>query len=88
MDFLINASIKLQLLGLKWGMGDSRNPDEIKSGKPCLHTNSVVLWYFWKGKWRRFYRSGTAALVREFSCCETEEDIDIIVELLDELEKE
>ena len=85
MDFLVEVVTRLQHLGFKWGMGDSRDPDIIKSRKPCLHTNSVVLWYFWKGKWRRFYRASVSDLIREFSCCETESDIDIIVELLEEL---
>lgn len=71
---------RLQSLGLEWGYGDSRNPDEIKSSTPCMHTNSFVLWYKWKGMWRTYHRTDKMKFIEDFSCCETEEDIEEIIE--------
>lgn len=75
---------RLHDLGLEWGHGDSRNPDQIKEGVNMMHTNATVAWYKWKGVWREYYpHRGILYLIDDFSCCETEEDIEEIIDYFD-----
>ena len=77
-DFLNN----LKFWGLEWGQGDSRNPDDVKNNKGGQHTNRIVSWLKYKNIWYAYTRCSMLRLLDEFSDCKSQEDIDIIVNLL------
>lgn len=77
-DFLNN----LKFWGLEWGQGDSRNPDEIKNGKGGQHTNRIVSWLKYKNIWYAYTRCSLLKLLDEFSDCDSQEDVDTVVNLL------
>lgn len=77
-DFLNN----LKFWGLEWGQGDSRNPDEIKNSKGGQHTNRVVSWLKYKNIWYAYTRCSLLKLLDEFSDCDSQEDVDIVINLL------
>ena len=77
-DFLNN----LKFWGLEWGQGDSRNPDDVKNNKGGQHTNRIVAWLKYKNTWYAYTRCSMLRLLDEFSDCKSQEDIDIIVNLL------
>lgn len=73
---------KLHSWGLDWGQGDSRNPDEIREGKGGQHTNRIVSWLKYKNVWYAYNRCGLLRLLDSFSDCETQEELDIVVQLM------
>ena len=64
------------------GGGDSRNPDEIASGKPCMHTNSIVTWIKHNNTWYSSYIHGVLKLSSYFESCQSEADCDYVFENL------
>lgn len=77
-DFLNN----LKFWGLEWGQGDSRNPDEVKNNKGGQHTNRIVSWLKYKNIWYAYTRCSFLKLLDEFSDCDSQEDVDTVVNLL------
>ena len=77
-DFLNN----LKFWGLEWGQGDSRNPDEVKNNKGGQHTNRIVSWLKYKNIWYAYTRCSVLKLLDEFSDCDSQEDVDTVVNLL------
>lgn len=68
---------RLHNLGLEWGYGDSRNPEEMHLN--IMHTNCIRLWFKWKDIWRIYLNGDISRLIYEFCACETEKDIDDII---------
>lgn len=73
---------KLKAWGLDWGQGDSRNPEECRSGKGGQHTNCVTTWLKYKNKWYIYRKCGLLKLLDSFSQCESQEDVDLIVQMM------
>ena len=73
---------KLHSWGLDWCQGDSRNPDEIREGKGGQHTNRIVSWLKYKNVWYAYTRCSLLRLLDSFSDCETQEELDIVVQLM------
>ena len=73
---------KLHSWELDWGMGDSRNPDDCKNQKGGQHTNCVITWLKYKDKWYVYRRCGLLHLLNNFSQCESQEDVDLIVQMI------
>lgn len=73
---------KLHFWGLDWGMGDSRNPDDCKNQKGGQHTNCVTTWLKYKNTWYVYCRCGLLRLLDNFSQCESQEDVELIVQMM------
>lgn len=73
---------KLKAWGLDWGQGDSRNPEECRNGKGGQHTNCVTTWLKYKDKWYVYRKCGLLKLLDSFSQCESQEDVDLIVQIM------
>jgi hypothetical protein len=73
---------KLHSWGLEWGLGDSRNPEEIRDGKGGQHTNQVVAWLKYQNQWYTYTRCGILRMLDSFTDCETQEELDIIIHLM------
>lgn len=67
---------RLHNLGLEWGYGDSRNPEQMHLN--IMHTNCIRLWFKWKNIWRVSHGDLTK-FIYEFCACEMENDIDDII---------
>lgn len=74
---------KLHSLGLEWGEGDDRNPEEIRLGTKLVHTNCVQFWIKWRGVWKNYSsKLNPIKILCLFDICNTQEDIDEMLELL------
>lgn len=73
---------KLKTWGLDWGQGDSRNPEECRNGKGGQHTNCVRTWLKYKDKWYVYRKCGLLRLLDSFSQCESQEDVDLIIQIM------
>lgn len=63
------------MIEVKFGYGDSRNPDEIKSHKNVMHTNNITPWMYFEDKWYHIASSyWYMKLKNVFESCKTEEE--------------
>lgn len=60
---------------VRFGCGDSRNPDEIKKYPNVMHTNNITHWFYFKDTWYHLCSSYWLMRLKDiFDSCKSEEE--------------
>lgn len=63
------------MIEIRFGGGDSRNPDEIKSHPNVMHTNNITQWMYFKDQWYHVTSSFWSVRLKNiFDECQSEEE--------------
>lgn len=71
-----------KLYEVRFGWGDSRNPDDRKNNLNVPHTNSITPWINYMGKWWMLNKDEYITVKSLFSDCKTKQEQKILWNML------